>query len=183
MRAYYATPLGPFAPALGVAASTFTTRQDVSPLPCGILPANACELGTRIKIEASGHWSATGTPTLVLGFYAGAVTATGAGSLTSILAETGAITLSATTDIPWHLDYTGIVTATGSTGSITGSGVVDMGSSLTAIASTSAPITLALRTVALNTSISNAIGVCATFSASSASNIVRVYHCTPLLLN
>ena len=63
MEAHYTTPLGPFAPAIGAAFNTFTTRQDVSPLPLPILPANGVSLGTAFKVEAEGQWSATGTPT------------------------------------------------------------------------------------------------------------------------
>ena len=183
MRAYYWTPLGPMHPDVGANFASFTTKQDVSPLPLPILPANACEKGTKLKLEASGFWSATGTPTLVLGFYAGAPGASGGGTITSTLAESVASTLSATTDIPWQLEYIGTITLTGSSGTIVGSGVLDMGTSLTAITATSIPTTLALRTVTLNTTIANAIGVCGTFSASSASNIVKTYQLTASIAN
>src|SRR5262245_45287299 len=183
MEAHYTTPLSPFAPAIGANFSTFTTRQDISALPCPILPANACSLGTAIKIEAEGCWSATGTPTLILGFYAGAPGASGAGTLTSILAESGTQTLSATTDIPWRMEYRGKVVTCGTSGSIVGMGDLEIGTSLTAITTVSIPITLALRTVTLNTTVANAIGVCATFGTSNASNNVRVYQLTASLLN
>lgn len=183
MDAYYTTPLGPFAPAIGNNFNTFTTRQDVSPLPLPILPANACRLGTAIKMEAEGEWSATGTPTLILGFYAGVPGASGGGTITSILAESGTQTLSATTNIPWRMEYRGKIVTIGTAGSIVGCGDLEIGTSLTALTSVSIPITLALRTVAINTTVANAIGVCATFSASSASNNVRVYQLTASLLN
>ena len=42
---------------------------------------------------------------------------------------------------------------------------------------------LALRTVAIDTTIARAIGVCATFGTSSGSNTVKVYNHSTLLLN
>src|SRR5262245_19330131 len=183
MDAYYTTPLGPFAPAIGNNFNTFTARQDVSPLPLPILPANACRLGTALKMEAEGEWSATGTPTLILGFYAGVPGASGGGTLTSILAESGTQTLSATTNIPWRMEYRGKIVTVGTSGSIVGTGDLEIGTSLTAVTTVSIPITLALRTVTLNTTVANAIGVCATFGTSNASNNVRVYQLTASLLN
>jgi hypothetical protein len=183
MDAYYSTPLSPFAPAIGAQFNTFTTRQDVSALPLPILPANVCRPGTCLKIEAEGQWSATGTPTLILGFYAGVPGASGGGTITSILAESGTQTLSAINDIAWRMEYRGKIVTIGTAGSIVGCGDLEIGTSLTASTTVPIPITLALRTVAINTSVSNAIGVCATFSASSASNQVRVYQMTASLLN
>lgn len=184
MEAHYTTPLGPFAPAIGSSFGTFTTRQDVSPLPLPILPANGCSLGTAIKIEAEGEFSTTGTPTLVLGLYAGAVGASGGGTLTSILAESSAITTgSGAASWPWRMEYRGKIVTVGSSGSIVGCGNLELGTSLTAITTVPIPITLALRTVTLNTSIANAIGVCATYGTSSASNTVKTYQITASLLN
>jgi hypothetical protein len=183
MDAYYTTPLGPFAPAIGAQFNTFTTRQDISALPLPICPANALRPGSCLKMEAEGQWSSAGTPTLILGFYLGAVGASGGGTLTSILAESAAQTLSALTDIPWRMEYRGKVVTNGTSGSIVGSGDLQWGTSLTAFTISPIPITLALRTVAINTTIANAIGVCGTFSASSATNQVRVYQMIASLLN
>lgn len=183
MDAYFTTPLAPFAPAIGNNFNTFTTRQDVSPLPLPILPANAVRLGSCLKIEAEGEWSATATPTLILGFYAGIPGASGGGTITSILAESGTQATTALTSIPWRMEYRGKIVTIGTAGSIVGHGDLEFGTSLTAVTTTSIPITLALRTVAINTTVANAIGVCATWSASSASNNVRVYQLTASLLN
>jgi hypothetical protein len=183
MEAYYATPLAPFAPAIGANFNTFTTRQDVSPLPLPILPANVCRPGTIIKLEAEGEWSSATTPTLALGVYAGIPGASGGGTLTSILAESGVQTLSALTSIPWRMEYRGKIVTIGTAGSIVGCGDLEIGTSLTALTTVSIPTTLALRTVAINTAVANAIGVCATFSASAAANNVRVYNLSALLLN
>jgi hypothetical protein len=184
MDAYYTTPLGPFAPAIGNNFNTFTARQDVSPLPLPILPANACRLGTALKLEAEGEFSTTGTPTLVLGLYAGVPGASGGGTLTSIFAESAAITTgSGAASWPWRLEYRGKIVTVGTAGSIVGNGVLELGTALTTHSSTPIPVTLALRTVAINTTVANAIGVCATFGASSASNNVRTYQITASLLN
>ncbi|HEY5987258.1 MAG TPA: hypothetical protein VIV12_12925 [Streptosporangiaceae bacterium] len=184
MDAYYTTPVGPFAGALGANFNTFTTRQDVSPVPCPIIQPNQLRIGTRIKMEAEGEWSATATPTLVLGFWAGAVGASGGVAATTFLiAESSAFTLSAITNIPWRLEWRGIVTVTGTSGSVVGSGDIEIGTSLTAFTDAPIPITLALRTITWDTTLARACGVCATFSASSVSNNVRVYNHTVLLLN
>src|SRR5262245_6405268 len=184
MEAHYTTPLGPFAPAIGNAFNTFTTRQDVSPLPLPILPANACDVGTMIKIEAEGEFSTTGTPTLVLGFYCGAPGASGGGTITSVLAESSAITTgTGAASWPWRLEYRGKIVTLGTAGSIVGCGNLELGTSLTAISSSPIPITLALRTVAVDTTAARAIGVCATYGTSSASNAVKTYSITALLLN
>lgn len=187
MDAYYATPLAPFAPAIGPNHNTFTARRDVSPLPAPILPANSVRPGTILKLEAEGEWSATATPTLILGFILGVPTTGGAVTVTTVLAESAAQTLSAQTSWPWRMEYRCKFTNTGSTdGTVVGSG--DLEIALAAINTYSVtaalPITLALRTVAtINTTVANAIGVCATFSASNAANNVRVYSMTAMLLN
>lgn len=184
MDAYYSTPVSPFAPAIGNNFNTFTTRQDVSPLPVPIIPPNAPRPGTMLKMEAEGEWSATGTPTLVLGFYVGLPGASGApAAITTILAESGAIALTALTNIPWRMELRGKIVTVGTSGSIVLLGDIEMGSSLTAFATTAIPITLALRTVALDTTLARACGICATFSVSNVANNVRVYSHTVLLQN
>src|SRR5262245_23137843 len=184
MEAHYTTPLGPFAVAIGANFNTFTTRQDVSPLPLPILPANACDIGTRLKIEATGEFSTTGTPTLALGFYCGAPGASGGGTLTSFFAESNAITTgSAAAAWQWQMEYIGVIVTLGTAGSIVGGGTLDLGTALTTQSSVPIPDTAAERTVAIDTTVARAIGVCATWGTSSASNNVRTYHITASLLN
>jgi hypothetical protein len=74
----------------------------------------------------------------------------------------------------FHLHYGGVVTAIGATGSIYGSGIVDMATSLTAMSNIPFPITVALRTVAIDTTIKASWGVGAVYGASSASNTITV---------
>jgi hypothetical protein len=59
---------------------------------------------------------------------------------------------------------------------------LEFGTSLTAFTSVPIPITKALRTVAISTIVENAIGVSATWSASSGSNEIITYALTASIL-
>jgi hypothetical protein len=180
MDAYYATPVPPFPTALGAAFNTFTTRQDISPQPLPIIYPGQLRIGSKIKVEAEGEFSTTGTPTLSIGTYIGTI----AGVITTVIAEyTAAATGSAAASWPWRLEWRGIVTAVGTAGSVTGCGAVELGSSLVAATTLPIPSTLALRTIAWDTTIARAIGVCATWGTSSASNSIKTYNSSVLLLN
>jgi len=185
MDAYYATPIGPFATAIGANFNTFTARQFVDPLPTPIIPANVLRPGTRLKIEAEGEYGTTGTPTLVIGCALGIPGATGSLGTPVVLAETRAITTpSAAASFSWRLEYRGIITSTGTAATIVGEGQVDFSTSLTVNTSEPIPTTLALRTVTtIDTTIMRGIGVVATWGTSSVSNNIRVYQLTALLMN
>lgn len=185
MDGYVTTPVAPFHNAVGASFGTFTARQDVSPLPVPVILPYQLRVGSRIMVKAFGEVSSTATPTCVLGVYAGSgVGNTGApAAITTVLAETSAISLATAAAWPWYLEWNGLVTATGVVGSVVGQGVCEVGSSLTAMSDFALPITQALRTVAWNTAVANAIGICATFSASSASNTVKVNNLYVSLLN
>lgn len=166
-------PVTPFHTALGGNFNTFTTRQSVSPLPLPIINPYRLRQGTKLEIEADGEMSCTGTPTLVWGFFIG----THAAAITTVIAESSVITLaSGAASFPWRMKWRGICTAEGTSGSVTGMGNLEYGTSLTAVTTVPIPITLALRTFTWDTTIARAVGVCATFSASSGSNNVRVYN-------
>jgi len=180
MDFYITTPVGPFAPAIGNAFNTFTARQDVSPQPLPVVNANAARPGLKVKIEAEGEFSTTGTPTLSIGCYIGTV----AGVITTVLAEyTAAATGTTAASWPWRLEYRGIFTAVGTTGTMVGMGEVELGTSLTAVSAIQIPSTLALRTITWDTTIARAIGVCATWGTSSVSNQIKTYNLSVLLLN
>jgi hypothetical protein len=179
-------PVGPSYPvAIGPAYNTFTTRQDVSPRGAGIgelptIQGGTLGFGSSITIEAEGEFSTTGTPTLALGFYIG----TAAAAITTVIAESSVITTgSGAASWPWHMEWKGLVTATGTAGSVTGQGWLDLGTSLTASTRTPIPITLALRTFTWDTTIARSIGVCATWGTSSVSNQIKTYWLRPLLIN
>jgi hypothetical protein len=174
--------LDPFPAARGAAAASFTTSKDISPDPEPVLLANELKVGSRLELEAYGEFSTTGTPTLQLGFHYG-VALGGLSSTGVILAASGTITTGTATAWPWHCKWVGQVTAVGSSGAIYGHGVLDLGTSLIAFAASALPITAAARAVTIDTTTAKTIGVLAAYSASSASNIVRVDHFTAKIIN
>lgn len=182
---YVTSPVGPFHTAVGASFGTFTTRQDVSPTPVPVILPYQLRVGSRINVKAYGEFSSTGTPTLVLGVYTGSgVGASGAPSaITTVLAETTTMATNASAAWPWALEFTAMVTVVGTSGQLVGTGVCEAGTSLTAMSDFALPATQALRTVTFNTSVANAIGICATWSASSASNTVKVNNLSVTLLN
>jgi hypothetical protein len=179
MGIFLVTPVSPFPTAVGASFGTFTTRQDVSPQPLPAIQGGTLQLGTKIKIEAEGEISSTGSPTIILGLYIGTI----AGAIALPIAETGTITMATAVAWPWRLEWRGIVTGLGTAGTIVGQGDCEVGTSLTAFTTTAIPITQALRTFAWDTTINRAIGVCATWSASSGSNTIRTNNLSVMLLN
>lgn len=171
MRQYWNAPIPPFQTA-DANLNTFTTAADVALVPQVTLPANILEVGSTLRISAQGNWSSTGSPTFTYGFYYGGVT-TGIA-----LAIGSAITVGAgAASWPWSMEWFGRVRAvgSGSAGSIVGQGFQDNGgASLTAITRIPVPLTLALRTVAIDTTVAKTITVGCACSASSASNIFLV---------
>lgn len=183
MNQTYENALDPFPSVRGVAANTFTTAKDVSPVPLPFLAANELKLGSKLELEAYGEFTTTLTPTLQIEFLygvaAGALASTGV-----ILAATAAITTaSGAAAFPWHAKWVGIVTAVGSTGSIYGHGVLDLGTSLTAFAPAAMPVTAAARAVAIDTTAAKTLGVGAAWGTSAAGNSITVDHFTAKLVN
>lgn len=178
---------GPYAYLSGAAFNTFTTKKDVSPLPIPRIPAGRFEIGSVLKIEAEGEYSCTtGSPTLNFGLYLGAHDGTATvPTITTDIALSAAMApgASALTAMPWRMEYRGKVTKVGSAGTLLGHGDLEFGTSLTALTTFPIPITAALRTVALNTTIDNAIGVSGTWSASNAANSITTYNLTVVVMN
>jgi hypothetical protein len=158
--------LDPHAVARGTAKTTFTAIQDISPTPLPQSYANELKLGTKIVVEAVGEFSTTGTPTLAIGVYYGAV---------AQVWNSGTITTgSGAAAWPWHLRWNGIVTTVGSSGVLYGHGILDLGTSLTAWSPSSVPVTAAARSVAVDTTAAKSWGIAATWGTSSASNSITV---------
>lgn len=175
MRTYYQAPIPPLHILDGAAFNTFTTFQSVTPAPGIILPANILETGSEIRLEVDGEYSTTGTPTLGFGFFYGT-----AGSV-ALAVGTGIASASGAASFPWHAEWVGRVRSVGTTGSIQGAGWWAIGTSLTTFSAAQAmPVTLALRTVTIDTTAAKEVGVGAVFGTSSASNGVKVnrYSCT-----
>lgn len=171
----------PFGDTLGAAFNTFTTFKDVSPVPLPVVFGWQVEPGTMVQLEAEGEFSCATGVTLSIGFIWGATPGATGGV---ILAQSAAITTGTSpTAWPWHCKYRGVVTAVGATGTIVGSGVLDLGTSLTAYSSNALPTTQALRTVTIDTSVAKQIGVGAAWGASAAGNSIKVNNLSAALLN
>jgi hypothetical protein len=167
--AYIATPLLPVQNVLGSAFASFTTRQDISPQPLPVARAGSLQIGWKASIHAAGEYSSLTGAALTLGAYFG----TAAAAITGFW-ETSVFTTGTTPAAwPWELDMTLFCTAIGTAGSLQGQGTCRLGTSLIALSVVPVPITAALRTVAIDTTIDRAFGVCATWGASSASNTIK----------
>jgi len=179
--------LGPYANLGGLAFTTFTTKKDISPLPIPKIPAGRLDIGSMLKIEAEGEWSCTtGSPTIILGLYLGTHDGTLAipAIVTDIaLSSAMACGAGALTGMPWRLEWRGKCIKVGSAGQLVGNGELNFGTSLTAFNNVPIPITQALRTLAINTTVENAIGVSGTWSASNAANSLTTYNLTASILN
>lgn len=182
MDLYLAEPVGPFPTAASAAFNTFTTKQNVTTLGnVPVIPAGKLRAGTKLVVNARGNFSTTATPTLSLGFWIG----TRALTMTIDLAISSTITTgSGAAAWPWIMEWEGLCTKADVSGTLLGHGKLFLGTALTTFASpVPIPITQALRTVAIDTTIERAIGVSAAFSASSASNQVQVDDNRVLIIN
>lgn len=164
--------LDPHPIARGSAKNTFTAYQDISPLPLPSSGQNELKVGTKVVIEASGEFSTTGTPTLQIGAIYGA--AVGAAGGVAVAQSAAVTTGSGAAAWPWRYRYSGIVTAVGSSGVLYGSGVLDLGTSLTALSSSPCPITAAARSATIDTTVSKLWGIGAAWSVSNAANSITV---------
>jgi hypothetical protein len=166
---YLVEPVPPFHTAVGAAFNTFTTKKDVSPQPLPVIPAGKLRIGTKLYIRAHGEYSSLTGASLTIGLWFG----TRAAAITGDIALAAAFTTGTTPNQwPWWLEWSGFCTAIGAAGALHGQGQYQFGSSLTAFnAEAPFPVTAALRAVAgFDTTIERAIGVSATWGASSVSN-------------
>jgi hypothetical protein len=170
--------LDPFPKSLGTAKTTFTSYQDVAGIASdqSSLPASLpgdLKRGTKIQVEAFGEFSTTGTPTLQIGGIYGATPGAAGGTA---FAQSAAITTgSAAAAWSWHYNAWGLITQVGSSGTLVSMGILDLGTSLTAFASSAAPVTAAARTVTVDTTTQKLWGLGAAWGTSSASNSITVY--------
>src|ERR1043166_769984 len=164
--------IGPFHSANGAAFNTFTTKKDVSPQPLPVVLGGKIVRGTKVGLYANGEFSTTGTPTINLGFWFG----TRAGSITGDIALSSSITTgTGAAAWPWIMEWEGFCNGEGTAGTLIGQGKLYLGTSLTAFATpVPIPITQALRTVTIDTTIERAMGVSGTWGTSSASNQIIV---------
>lgn len=173
MRLPIVGPLTPLHVADGAAFNTFTTFQDISPVPQLVLPQQMMDVGTELFFYANGEFSTTGTPTLSIGFW---FNGSAGAAPTSILAQSNAITTgTGAAAWPWEAWWRGRLRAIGSSGSFKGTGELILGTSLTAQSLNPMPTTQAARTVTVDTTANRAVGVGAAWGTSSASNSITVY--------
>lgn len=162
----------------GVAKNTFTTFADISPTPLPVSYANELKVGSKVQVEAWGEYSSLTAAALQLGVWYGAVTS----------AWTMAAFTTGTTPAAWfwHLNAWFMCTAVNSSsGTLDGGGIVDLGSSLTAMnAGQLLPATAAARVLnTLDTTAMKQWGVGAAWGASSASNTITCYGLNVQILN
>lgn len=172
----WSAPVGPLNSASGPAV-TAAALTDASPAPPIILPAGLINVGTEMRVRAHGEiTSASAIPTVVFSIV-WQTPGTAIGSAPAVtIAATGALAISASAaSWPWMLEWDGefralTTGAGGNTGSVNGMGKFHMGSALTAFAVPAAfPVTKALRTVSLDTSINKAILLGVTLSVTTGS--------------
>lgn len=159
----------PAASATALASSAALT--DISPTPPLVLPANFLQVGTAIRLFASGVFSNTGTPTLLLGFYIGGVAG-------AALAASGAITtITAATNWSWRMEATVVCQATGSgsAGKLFTTGSLRMPASLTQFQADYAIPATAPAQVSVDTTAAKSITVGAQWGASSPSNTITCH--------
>lgn len=181
MDIYLCEPVGPFPTAAGAAFASFTTKKSIDALPVPTIPAGKLRRGSKLLVSARGEFSTTATPTINLGFWVG----TRALSITTDLALSGTITTgTGAAAWPWEMYWEGMLNSDpGTTATLLGHGRLYLGTSLTAYAISTIPITQALRTVTVDTTIERTIGVSGTWGTSSASNSVTVYDHRVLIVN
>lgn len=162
-------PLQPQFIASGGAYASSNTLTDVSPTPNITIPANFLQPGMLLRVQAAGTFSNTGTPTLLLGVYYGAVAGTALAATSAITTTTGA------TNWQWTVEYVGRVRTIGSSGTIMGFGSVDLSTSLTAVTHRPIPET-ALANVTIDTTTAKALTLGAQWGTNNASNTLTCVH-------
>ena len=167
---------GPFLPMVddaGVALTNTVTQTAISPgaltnpMYCPGGPGGL-KAGAIVELEAWGTVSTSGTtPTLIIGFYYGALALALAATTTGLV-----LTNQAAVAWPWRMWYKGRVTNTGTSGSINGMGAFENPTSLTAFTPRRIPETTAAEVVTIDTSINKLIVVAATWGAAASTNII-----------
>lgn len=166
-----ATIKGPTNTGDGTANAT-ATLADISPLK--VFDPDDLDIGTVVRLRARGEYTCGSTATnIVLGFYYGAAVANK--PLAGVTAQ--ALTVSQTS-VPWWMEYEGEIRGTGSSGSIKGMGFLKLASSLTAWTDLPIPLTLAARTVTIDTTTRQPISVAGSVSQTVGAPTIVAYSLT-----
>lgn len=151
--------------ASGTALASSTTLTDISPAPNLVLPANYLREVSGLYVVASGRFSNTSTPTLLLGLYYGAVAG-------SALASTGAITTTtAASNHTWFFEALVEVRTDGSSGTAWTSGRVSGLSGTAFIGVNNMPLS-SNAAVTIDTTAAKALTLGGQWGTNSASNTV-----------
>lgn len=174
MRTYYQAPIPPLHVLDGAAFGTFTAFQNVGPLPPIVLPANILEIGSELRLEFDGEFTCATGITLGLGFVYGATPVT-------LAVGTALGTGTTPTSWPCHAEWVGRVRSVGTAGTINGQGWWAIGTGLTTYSPAQAmPVTLALRTVTIDTTAASVVAPGAVYGTSGAGNTIKInrFSCT-----
>ncbi len=178
-RTYWVAPVPPLGFADG-AAFTGLSLLDVSPgalLTPRQVPALVPELGTTMRIRATGQYTSTSaTPTLTLGVYWGGIAGV------ALASAAGLATSASGTAWPWIIEYEGEFRALGSSGSIQGSGVLNWPTSLTAWTDIPIPQTAAARAQTISTAAAQPVTVGAAWSSATGTPSLTCNHLSVELL-
>jgi hypothetical protein len=169
-------PFAGGAPIAAVTSNTFTTGQDLSTGTTGTLgvpitvPANLFKAGQCWRFTAAGTYSVTATPTLLFGIQVGTASQVASPALT---ASSGVTTMN------WRMTVDGTVRTIGGTtvGTMLLTGMLMYAVTSNTAAPSFLPIWAAPIAVGtgFDTTAANKLTPYATYSASSASNIVVLH--------
>lgn len=154
--------------AAGTAYNTSTTLTDVSPLPHVNLLANFLVPGSILRLSSWGVFSNTATPTLLLGFYYGAVAGVALG------ASLATTTASGVTNVPWRLEADVFVRTVGTSGTARVNGKMFLGTTVSAWAVSPIP-QVASADVSIDTTVAKSITTGAQWGTNSASNTLTCH--------
>lgn len=150
----------------GTALASSNSLTDISPVPNITIAAGSLETGQVIRVTARMKFSTTGTPTFLAGIYYGGI----AGNKLCAIGATA--TASTGTNWPIEVNALLVVNSVGTSGSITASGFVDLGTSLTA--ATHIPMDAsAIAAVTVDTTTAKILTLGAQWGTNSASNTVQ----------
>lgn len=155
-------------------AVTATSLTELSPTPQILVPYPALIIpGTRIRFDAYGVYTTTGTQgTLTLGVYAAATAAIG--SMGTAIVATSALTwVASQTTRGWHIVGHIDIRTPGTSG--TAVGFMDTTNITSGSVDTAGAVAVTATTSTLNTTITNAIALGATISVASQSITCRSF--------
>lgn len=172
-RQYWVTPLAPFPIGDGAALASSAALTDISPIPPRVLAANALEVGSILRLTASGRFSTTGTPTLAIGFYYGGIAGV------ALCATSAVTTPSGVTNQTWRCEAEVTVRTVGSSGTALGIGVAE---NISTVATNMMPAT-APAAATIDTTTAKSLTVGAQWGTSSASNTITCHFFLAELVN